>query len=392
HTLGLDSNYYTEKAVTLHNGVMNCIDDLGIPDIISNDMLSAFQIRLSTQYTPNTQNGEVRVVLRMEPWESTIGKNVELNWIRIDDIWTYVTKDNSIFLDSKAITGSSAMSFYGEAKKNLSHTLQYIILPRDTQQSVVAGITINYTMNGVTFFDTLYEEVNVNRLILNVPEQVLQGDAAKSVTITGQAPEGIIVDIYDDDIKIATVESDYCNSFSVIASLTQPDKPGVRFITGKMTYKENEYITPEKAIEVLSRTASAYTSKVKFIHQLSSTLSTEFYFDDIVEGQYASYNPRHMTTISFRINNMLKSQVDSAAVVISYKGTENAFPAEWVRDVQGEETYSEWSVTDTFGYIDDLYIQYSLKSLDDLSLFTGSTVPDFLEASSAQGDPAQIPS
>ncbi len=63
-------------------------------------------------------------------------------------------------------------------------------------------------------------------------------------------------------------------------------------------------------------------------------------------GPGRNYNPNQPTNISFRINNLLHSQVENTWIVTTYYNNERRFEAQWMRD---EDGYSMWNFDGDLG-------------------------------------------
>jgi|GEM_PF-1239274 len=399
--LGLpQGSYYIQKTAAVKSGVLTDLGEIEIPQVVDNDQLGVFEVRFDAEYIPNAQGGEAKVIARVRPsdvpWERSISLK-SLSWR--SSSYDYDLKPGGSFVDSQGVQGSGSY-FAGEEQKTTERTLQFAILPREEQQVITPQVYVDYTLNGQSFRETFRQEIRVTRVTMEVLQQVEQGEKARFLAINGSAPADATVNVYDGEQLIGTAVAGRNNRYELRASLTSPDDPGLRFLTAKIEQDGETFTSEEQVVEVVSKTMSAYASDIEFLHYPHGNygafpLTTQFYLDDPANPNFSAnrfYNPSRESTVTFRINNLLKDQIESAALIKSYRGSEYSYEAEWLEDVENDqEIYSKWQVTAVLGYMDDLYVEYSLAKLDDLDLFTGFQLPDFEEAITAEADPADIP-
>ncbi|WP_213950676.1 chitobiase/beta-hexosaminidase C-terminal domain-containing protein [Tepidanaerobacter syntrophicus] len=394
--LPAEDTFYVEKTVNVRNGILTDLGDVEIPEIVTNELLGGFNVRFETEYVPSTN--EAKVVARIEALSSSREKNLLIYYIAAQST-TSAVKDNSAFIDGKKMNYYNYYWPGSTDKKILDHLLQFSVTPSENQQIVTADIEISYILNDQLFTEKFSQTIPVDRVTLETKEQIEQGEKARSLSVSGTAPAGANVEIYDGPELVGSVIADAKNHYTSIISLTHPDEPGVHLLTAKAEYNEKMVTSVETPVEVLSKTMSAYASNIEFLHYPHSmwndyNLKTNFLLDDPQNPNYSPnrfYNPNMKTKITFRINNLLQNQIDEAMVVTSYLGVESVHKAKWKNDVENEDSvYSEWEVDEALGLIDNVYVQFTLKDVDELSMITGYQVPDFNEAVSAMPDPAEV--
>lgn len=405
NAIGLEENvHYVKQTVQVQNGKLTDCGRIDLPQPVTNKMLGAFQVRMEAEYVPDGGNGTVRVSARIEPEFTGLSREITLQRISWSLDGEYSTSRAYLDGGEEAITSSYRSFFTAEEQSKLAHTLLITIAPKDGQQEVSGYLYLQYQINGKNFSEITSVKIPAARLTLEVPMEVTQGEKAKAVTLFGQAPNGSTVEIYEDGEPAGSVQVFWGNRYSVQLSLSRPEEPGVRAFTAKTTHGGVEYVTEEQFVEVLDTSRSAWASQIEFLQyphggdEQPDSRKTYFCLDDPDNPIYDSdrfYNPNRAVTVTFRINNLLKADIESAQLVKSYRGVETPYEATWVGDVTGASpTYSEWQYQGLLGYIDDLYVQFSLKDVaGHMSALTGTETPDFAAAVGlTTPDPAQAPS
>lgn len=381
-----EGTQYIEKSVTIENGR---IDDLGVIDlteIVSADVLGTSESRFSTRFVPNATGGETRVLAQVYNPEISEEKQF---------VAVYIHTNGTLLPDSSYLNGEklpgSGSSGYLEAL-NKQFNLYFSILPSPTEKTY-ASLRITYSMDGRYIYEMItIDDLDVPELTLNAPEEVLMGDAAKAVFVRGIGKPESRIEIYDNNLLVGEVEiPEDRNNYSTTISLTDPGMPMGHQLYAKMILEDEEITTVPIILEVIDPDVMAYTSHFEFKNGYRSLYNESP--SDSSELEVFSYNPGSENIVTFRINNLLSSELEYVAFINSFDGRDEYYEASHVEDVVTEtERYSKWTVTCRISRPGKLSTFYVIKESTALGALSGTKPIDFEKAiETPYIDPAYVP-
>ena len=157
-----------------------------------------------------------------------------------------------------------------------------------------------------------------------------------------------------------TTTPDNKRKYQTTVELPNSTTPGVHLLYAKMITEEKEVTTGYALCEIIDPGVMAYTSHFSYSNGVSELFSVES-LDDSSKPVTATYVPYYDSTITFRINNLLKADLSYVAFLNTYYGEKSCFEAEHVKDVDnGNEKYSEWMVVANIGMPGKFSVYYSL--------------------------------
>ncbi len=380
---------YIKKNVTIVNGRTTDVGEIDVPEILESEKLGTSTTRITTKYIPNSSTGELRVLAQI--FHEGLGEEKEFKYVTLKTNGTL--KPDSIYLDGANYSGASTY-VYSDGSNKSQNTMYFTIIPSSVEQTYLS-LDLVYYENGSTHSETIsIDNLNVPKVTLIAPEEVLMGSAAKEVLVRGVGEAGSKIEIYANDQLVGeTTIPENRTGYQTVIELPNSSTPMVHLLYAKMITDDEEITTGYSVCEVIDPSVMAYTSNFEF---RNGSNYRSFKVESPHESSYPltlSYNPYLTSSISFRINNLLEKDLDYVAFVNTYDNEDNYFEATHVKDVDTEEyKYSEWEVETRIGMPGEFSVYYSLAEDTPLGAISGSKPIDFEKAiQNTEVNPTLIP-
>lgn len=388
NALGLEPGSYVIKTVTTVPGILKDLGPVYPEQAVTNDQLGGVTVRVEPVVSPN-MDGSVFVTVRIGD-DSGPDRTLSVDRVDVSATTGSQIAGARIFANGVEVPGFawSASHLFSENETTApSNIIGVGLEPSPGHLVVDATVSIYYRLDGVSFTEvfTIHEETKM--LTLEVPPMVIAGTPARSVEVKGVAKEGTIVSIYDRDVKIGEAVANFSNSYSATVSLLNPDTAGTHALTARADVGGVSETSETAYCRVASRDNVAYTSHLTLVHH-NAWMGRDYvvHLDDVSKAltamqQYVSYYPSSPSTITFRINNLLKDQLGGVWFVNTENGQEKTFRATHVEDGRG---YSEWTTGPVYlGYPGAFSVRYSIADPTDIearNLLYGIDPPSVTQA------------
>ncbi len=377
--LGMKENvHYVKRNVDLYDGKITDLGEINIPEAITKDMLLPYSVTFDSIFEPLSGDGSIgKIHCKYKISISELLKNnIKLKSIGATTYSgaLYNKKINGI--DSEFGTleyepdfdGDYTVTFSADTslEKLNSNVYMYLTFERDGK-NISAGFR---------------NKVDTPQISLIAPKHVAK--TVDEIIVRGMAFNGSTVEIYDGGTLIGSTVVKSSHSYSMTASLVSPGTPSVHTLTAKMTTPDDRVFTSEPVIcEIIDGDKRASISNFEFRNMahyssLDDPRVKPFSVEELGAGSTAAciYNPYDKSRVTFRINKLVSSQLESVYVINTDKnGVKTRYPAELVRD-DPQGRYSEWIMEEVMGLsINDLSVFYSVKDGEDIGLLTGYAAP-----------------
>lgn len=386
--LDLNNNlHYVKKYLAIEKGKLTDLGDVIIPELVSNDTFGFNSTSINTRFVPNAGNGEIHVLARFNPESVEPEATVLLKHIQV--VSSAQVKENTIYYKGN-VYKTTGFSVNDPGEDGL---LSFTLVPSDMEQ-VNLAIYLTYSIDGKNHTEAFgVDNIDAPKVNIIPPKEVFMGQDAKEILVRGIGLPGSTIEIYDNGQLIGKTEiPNNKTNYQTYVSLINADIPMAHTLEAKMiTADAKEYLSVPKTCEIIDPDLMAYTSNFTFTNW-GMTFKNDSPKDSNLPA-IVSYNPTARTSISFRINNLLKDQLKYVALVSSLSGEEKYFEATHIQDVEVEGSkYSEWQIEQTLGMLGDLSVYYALQDGELLAPISGSQPIDFVAAiEDIDLDPAKIP-
>ncbi|MGB4394429.1 MAG: chitobiase/beta-hexosaminidase C-terminal domain-containing protein [Tepidanaerobacteraceae bacterium] len=365
---------YIKKEITIAKGRITDVGEIDIPEILMAEKLGTSNTRISARYEPGT--GDLRVLAQIA--HEGLGENKSFEQVSLETNGTVIP--GSIQIDGTGIPGNATTAIPPDPKKSAT-TLYFSIIPSSEEETYLS-LKLTYKVGEEYIYETIsVDNLNMPEVTLVAPSQVLMGTETKKILVRGLSEPGSTIKIYDNDQLIGeTTTPDNKRKYQTTVELPNSTTPGVHLLYAKMITEEKEVTTGYALCEIIDPGVMAYTSHFSYSNSGSELFSVES-LDDSSKPVTATYVPYHDSTITFRINNLLKADLSYVAFLNTYYGEKSCFEAEHVKDVDnGNEKYSEWKVVANIGMPGKFSVYYSLAEDKPLGPISGTLPIDFEEA------------
>jgi hypothetical protein len=400
NALGLEPSFYVLKTVTTVPGILKDLGPVYPEQPVTNDQLGGINVRVEPVISP-TMDGSVFVTVRID---DDAGPDRSLS---MDNVVVTTTSGSEIAGGSIFVNGvevPAPISYVSHTFSNAERTAPSNVIGVGLQPPpgllvVDAKISIYYRLNGAVFAEEIIIHKETKMLTLEAPQMVVTGTSAKTVEVKGIAKAGTVVSIYDRDVKIGEALANFSNSYSAIVTLLYPDSAGSHALTARAEVGGVLETSETVYCRVASQANVAYTSHLTLVHHNAWTgRDYVAHIDDVSKAltamqQFVSYYPSSPSTVTFRINNLLKDQLGGVWFVNTVSGQEKVFRATHVRD---EGSYSEWTTGPVaLGYPGAFSVRYSIADPTDVdarNLLYGIEPPSVAQAveQGVSFDPARV--
>ncbi|MBP1925609.1 hypothetical protein J2Z76_001468 [Sedimentibacter acidaminivorans] len=375
----IENTHYVKKSVVVENGKELKLGEITIPSNVTKDMLIPYDVHFDTKFVPTSTDGRSgKIYVKAKVIVSELLKND----FTLKSISAYDDQYRAVY--DKAVNGVES-NFYSDnytpdAEGNYTITYTADSVPDKLKNNSI--LNLYFSRNGVDKGATFRTAVDTPQVSIIASKQVIK--PASDITIRGMAFANSDIDIYDGDVLICSTKANSKHSYSIVASLTTPQKTAVHTLRAEMTTQQGEvYKSKEILCEVIDGEDRATVSNYEFINiahysSLDDPAIKKYSVDtlgDTPEG-VCIYNSSGLSRVSFRINKLVSSQLENVYVINTSKdGYKTKYPATLVRDnLNGQ--YSDWKMEAVIGRdIGNISVFYSLKNGEDMGLLNGFNSP-----------------
>lgn len=375
----IENTHYVKKDIVVENGKELYLGEITIPNNVTKEMLIPYEVHFDTKFIPTSSDGRSgKIYVKAKVIISELLKND----YSLKSITAYGDQYRAVY--DKAVNGVESNfnndNYTTDAEGNYTITYTADSVPDKLKNNTT--LCLYFRRNGVNKGATFSTAVDTPQVSIIASKQAIK--PASDITIRGMAFANSDVNIYDGDVLICSTKANSNHSFSVVASLTAPQKISVHTLRAEMTTQQGEvYESKEILCEVIDGEDRATISNYEFINiahysSLDDPAIKKYSVDtlgDAPEG-VCIYNSSGSSRVSFRINKLVSSQLENVYVLNTSKdGYKTKYPATLVRDGANGQ-YSDWKMEAVIGReIGNISVFYSLKNGENMGLLTGFNSP-----------------
>lgn len=378
--LGLNENaQYIKKTFTIRQGNIINLGKITIPNETFEENISKSENSIKTKFVPDNNTGLVHFLGRIKPEFPDPEAKVELSYIHVSTTGHF--KNSEFYFNNNVVKpNNNPYTYYVRLDSPGDMTITGSVVPSTTDKFDLSFM-LAYTINGKYHYETFGAgDVDMPKVSIVAPGEVFMNDGAKNVLVRGIGLPESDIEIYDNDILVGKVKIPANRtSYQTMINLSEPYIPVAHTLYAKMITKEKEeHLSSLKTCEIIDPDLMAYVSDFEYSHYSTITNKTPM---DSSESIVATYVPGRSSSFKFRINNLLKNDLDYVAVKVSASGEERYYEATHDGDVDdGNDKYSKWKLSTVLEFPGDLSVYYALKENVPLGPISGTRPIDFEEA------------